>query len=189
MYSQSIQSAPTAEFSLTPSETTTANPIVTFTDSSSVDVTNWSWNFGDPYSVGNTDTIQNPVHSFDSSGTYQILLTVMSNNGCIDTISHELIVSSEYTLFAPNAFTPDENGINDYFFPTGIGINEDRYEMMIYDRWGDMIFHTIDINTPWDGRSNKGSEIAPLGVYVWIINTTDESRKKHQYMGHVTLIR
>ena len=189
VYTQSIQSAPTADFSLTPSETTTANPIVSFTDSSSSDVTSWSWNFGDPYSSSNTDSIENPIHSFDSSGTYQIFLTVISSNGCVDTISRDVLVSNEYTLFAPNAFSPDENGVNDYFFPTGIGIGKDRFEMMIYDRWGDLIFHTIDIDKPWDGRSNKGSKIAPLGVYVWIINTTDESRKKHQYIGHVSLIR
>ena len=63
------------------------------------------------------------------------------------------------------------------------------YHLIIYDRWGDLIFETKDDQVPWDGRANDGKEIAQQDVFIWMILALDDQAKRHQYIGHVTLIR
>ncbi|MCH8318859.1 MAG: gliding motility-associated C-terminal domain-containing protein, partial [Bacteroidetes bacterium] len=188
-----VQAPPTAEFALAPTVTVLSNPLIIFTDASSNDVISWQWDFGDPDSDSNSSTIQNPMHIYGSeqgdTGVYYILLTVENANGCRDTITHSVWIQGEYFIFTPNAFTPDnKDGDNDVFIPKGIGIEND-FQMFIYDRWGNLIYETNDINKPWDGRANGGREIAPQDVYVWVVHVRDNLRKKHRYIGHVTLIR
>ena len=115
----------------------------------------------------------------------------MENNlGCLDTIIRVVIIIPDYQLFAPNAFTPDNNDlINDTWFPQGFGIDSSSFEMYIYNRWGDLIFETNDINNGWDGRANNGRKIAPQGVYVWLVLTKDLTGYPHEHIGRVTLIR
>ncbi|PCH93468.1 MAG: hypothetical protein COB85_07020 [Bacteroidetes bacterium] len=103
-------------------------------------------------------------------------------------------MEGDYTLFMPNAFTPNGDGINDTFFPLGIGFTDPKFEytMHIYNRWGDTIFKTDDINNPWDGKANNGNKQAQSDVYIWVIKTIDTKKsagQKHQYIGHVTLFR
>ena len=114
---------------------------------------------------------------------------VENANGCRDTITHSVWIQGEYFIFTPNAFTPDnQDGNNDVFIPKGIGIEND-FQMFIYDRWGNLIYETDDVDKPWDGRANGGRDIAPQDVYVWLVYVRDNLGKKHQYIGHVTLIR
>ncbi|MBL4577342.1 MAG: gliding motility-associated C-terminal domain-containing protein, partial [Flavobacteriales bacterium] len=107
-------------------------------------------------------------------------------------------VKETYTLFAPNTFTPDGDGINDYFFPIGIGINAETFEMFIYNRWGDLIYKTEGVfgnylstayQVGWDGTANYGERVAQEDVYIWWIHTTDPDKKIHKYVGHVTLLK
>ena len=100
----------------------------------------------------------------------------------------------EYILFAPNAFTPNDDGDNEYFMPKGIGVEGDEFELYIYDRWGDLIAEVTgnfssDLTVGWDGRANKGPEQAQIDVYVWLIKTKDINGVRHEYVGHVSLIR
>ena len=188
--SKSIFSPPTADFGMSTNSTSTSNPEVFFYDSSSATTTSWLWNFDDPGAGSlNLDITPNTSHSFNNPGEYNVLLTVADANGCLDTAIQYLEVISSYSLFVPNAFTPDGNGLNDHFIPEGALVDNQSFEMLIYNRWGDLIFQTDDINKPWTGDGNMGKELVPGGVYVWIINTVDSKSNRHQYMGHVTVIR
>ena len=137
----------------------------------------------------NLDINANTSHSFNNPGDYDIMLTVTDANGCIDTAIQHLEVISAYSIFVPNAFTPDGNGLNDHFIPAGLLTDNQSFEMLIFNRWGDLIYNTNDINEPWTGNGNGGNELVPVGVYVWIINTMDANSIRHQYMGHVTIIK
>ena len=100
------------------------------------------------------------------------------------------MIEGDNTLFIPTAFSP--NSLikeNQYFLPKGIGFDENNFEMYIYDRWGDKVYETFDINKPWDGRANDGRKIAQQGVYIWVIFTKDINEKRHKHVGHVALIR
>ena len=108
----------------------------------------------------------------------------------MDTIFRVIVVEDEYILFAPNAFTPNGDGYNDYFFPKGVGLNNSIFKMYIYNRWGDEIFESSDVMQYWDGRANGGTDVAQEDVYVWLIETYDmEFQQSHRYVGHVTLIK
>ncbi|HIA07118.1 MAG TPA: T9SS type B sorting domain-containing protein, partial [Flavobacteriales bacterium] len=95
-------------------------------------------------------------------------------------------------LFTPNTFTPDGDGNNEFFFPKGIGIEEETFSFYIYDRWGDMVFKSEGSFTNvigWDGIANNGKETSQQDVFVWLIRTEDQNGNAHEYVGHVTLLR
>ncbi len=179
---------PIADFSADPNPTNLFNPAVTFTNLSLPDplVLGSDWDFGD----SSSSTMIDPIHIYEDTGTFFVQLVVTDANGCKDSITKIIIIEGTYILFVPSSFTPNGDGNNDYFFPQGVGIDNDEFEMFIYDRWGDLIFKTDEYNLPWDGRANSGSKIAQQDVYIWVIKTRDTGNNvPHQYVGHVTLIR
>ena len=105
---------------------------------------------------------------------------------------------SNLQTVAPNTFSPNGDGKNDYFLPYILGMEGDNFEMFIYDRWGDMVYKTkgsyVDFETSapiigWNGVVNYGDKIAQEDVYIWLVKTVDAGKIKHQYIGHVTIIR
>nr|MDQ3048003.1 gliding motility-associated C-terminal domain-containing protein [Bacteroidota bacterium] len=183
--------APVAEFSSAPLTVTSVNPTVSFTDLS-LGAIDWNWDFVNqlPYTGLYTDSIQNPVFNYADTGTYNVQLIVTNGFGCADTAYHFVEVLPEYVIYAPNAFTPNNNdGLNDLFMPKGVGINPDNFELTIFDRWGNLIFKTNDINKGWDGKANGGGKVAQSDVYVWKITTEDPKGDQHIYIGHITIIK
>ncbi|MFH1320742.1 MAG: PKD domain-containing protein [Bacteroidota bacterium] len=181
---------PVAGFMADPNPASILYPYITFTNTSSGAISDpviYLWNFGDSTTWVGFDTIH--AYNDTDTGTYTVELFVENSFGCFNTIALNVVIEGDYTLFMPNAFTPNKDDINDTFFPMAIGIDEKEFEMYIFDRWGDIIYETNDINKPWDGRANNGRELAQEDVYVWLIYTKDILGKRHQYIGHVTLIR
>ena len=99
------------------------------------------------------------------------------------------MIEPEFVFFAPNAFTPNNDGINDLFQVTGTGISLEGFELWIYDRWGNLIFNTNDILKGWDGKSPSGNEAIMQDVYVWKIALKSWDGTKKNFVGHVTVIR
>ncbi|MES2138311.1 MAG: PKD domain-containing protein [Bacteroidota bacterium] len=182
-----VYSIPIAAFDPTPNPASVTDPIITFNDQSSSDVNYWFWDFGDSTTLA--PNILSPVHEYpkDASDTYVVTLIVHNADGCYDTVSHEIFIEPEFTFFIPNAFTPNGDKINDCFFGSGVGII--KYDLWIFDRWGDMIFHGKDLNDKWDGKVNTGDKEPQIDVYVWKVTLTDVFNKKHSYIGTVTLTR
>lgn len=111
----------------------------------------------------------------------------IDDNGCSDTSFVEVSVNTDFTAYVPNAFTPDDDGLNDLFGPLGFGIDDKDYQFSIYNRWGDLIFESFDPTVKWDG-SYKGS-IVETGVYSWKLYFTDFFGKIHRDNGRVTVIK
>ena len=88
-------------------------------------------------------------------------------------------------ITVPNAFTPDGDGINDFFEIKGEEIKS--FELWIYNRWGELVFHSNKINNFWDGRYRGVNN--QIDVYVWKIKYEDSHRKNETLVGHVSLIR
>lgn len=178
---------PVAEFTTTPDPASLLDPAINFNDQSSSDVNYWSWDFGDSTTL--SPNISDPVHGYPNQvpGTYLATLIVHNSDGCYDTVAHQIVIGPAFTFFMPTAFSPNANGINDQFFGSGIGIT--KYDMWIFDRWGDMIFHGKDLTEKWNGKANKGGDDAQIDVYVWKVELTDVFNKKHSYIGTVTLVK
>jgi gliding motility-associated-like protein len=160
---------------------------VTFTDASyNATITSWNWYFMNTAQY--TSILQNPMFMYTEPGTYAVALVVKSDKGCLDTIVRTLVVGEDYGIYVPNAFTPNADGINDIFQPKGFGVV--KYEINIFDRWGEKVFHTNVFEEGWDGTfQGRGNKVIEEGVYTWLINVTNVFGKSHELKGHVTLIR
>lgn len=179
---------PTANFIADPNAVSQYDPTIRFFDRSTSDVVTWKWDLGDGKIV--SPSTKNPVHQYHIgiAGVYMVKLFVVNANGCFDEIEHPVEVLPEFTFYIPNAFTPTRtDGVNDTFFGKGVGIVE--YHIWVFDRWGNCVFNTKDINTGWDGRANNGEFIAQEDVFVWKVQLKDVFGKKHDYIGTVTLVK
>jgi gliding motility-associated-like protein len=176
---------PDAEFVFGPQPATLLDPEICFTDQS-VGAVTWQWDFADPADLGYNYT-QNPCHIYSDTGTFYVELTVTNIYGCEDSSIHTIVISPDFTFWIPNAFTPNDDGNNDSFNGKGIFITE--YEMWIFDRWGNLIFYTDDLDKGWDGHARQGKDVAQEDVYVYMVKLKDIFDKEHKYRGHVTLIK
>ncbi len=174
---------PIADFSVDPDITSIVNPVISCTNLSSGENA-WNWNFGDLTG----SAIVNPLpHTFPDTGNYVITLIVSNQYTCFDTAYKSIRIEPDWAFYVPNAFSPNSDGFNDNFQGYGFGLLE--YEMIIFDRWGNNIYQTKNYDSPWDGRANKGADIAQMDVYVYVINIKDIKKVKHSYRGIVTLVR
>lgn len=183
----SVFGYPTADFQVGPQPTNVLSAIMTFSDLSSSDVVQWSWDFGidDPDYV-DSSSVQNPVIQYPDKqgGDYDIQLIVTNGDGCSDTISRSIIIDDLFAMYVPNAFTPDYDGVNDEFLPTSPVITENGYEFTVFDRWGDVIFNSIVPGEAWDGKKN--GQLLPSGIYVWKLKSIDPNTdERYIFRGHI----
>ena len=174
---------PVADLAATPEWTQIITPEVTFTDLSSGNPVQWNWQFGN----GDASSIQNPVYSFPDTGTYSVTLTVTNQFGCTDRTEITVIIAPFFTLYVPNSFTPDDNGLNDIFIPLGETLR--KYELRIFNRWGEQIFESFEPSVGWNGKSRNTGKDLPPGVYIYRISVEDEHNRPQDFKGIVSLIR
>jgi gliding motility-associated-like protein len=178
---------PIAAYNASPNPADIVEPLVHFNNLSS-DYTKWWWSFGDGPLIDSVNV--SPYHEYSdvTANTYNTNLIVQNQYGCRDTAYLKVEITPEFSFYIPNAFTPNNgDGVNDYF--SGIGIGIEKYEMWIFDRWGEMIFYTDDIKKGWNGKVQGKTQECKQDVYVWKVKLKDVLGKKHDYIGHVTLLR
>jgi len=179
---------PTADFDFQPQPITILAPQVQFINQSSGIITNYTWNLGDIYNTNDTSSLINPSHLYSDTGTYMVSLLVTTQKGCSATVTKPLIIKEAYVIYVPNAFTPNGDGENEMFKAVGEGINS--FKLYIFDRWGNNLFYSEDINKGWEGNYlGKGNQIMQEDVYVWKIDLVDFSNKGHSLHGTVTLLK
>ena len=178
---------PVADFEADPWGTSIVTPLINFINTS-VGASSYLWNFGDYSSPTNTTTVVNPSHEYVYSGTYTVTLIATSDKGCKSYIAKAITIDPEFHLYIPNVFTPDGNGLNDVFQPKGVGIDETDYKMLIFDRWGELIFESNNFQKGWDGSVKNKDIKAKEEVYVYKIYVKDLKGKKYEFVGHVTCL-
>jgi len=162
---------------------TVASPTFSFVDNS-INTTSWEWNFGD----GSTSRVQNPTHTYPTVvASYNVHLVTTNTYGCADSADDSVHIIPDFRIYIPNAFTPNSDGLNDYFTAKGIGIAS--FTMMIFDRWGNLLYTTEDINKGWNGRVGSSNQVAQEDTYVYKIQVVDIFSEPHSYIGAVTLIK
>ncbi len=179
-----IKPKPTADYTYSPDFPSSFRKEITFNDQST-DAINWSWRFDD---IG-AAFIQNPTFNFPDTGVYNVDLIVVNNFGCSDTATQVIDIKPIVTLQIPNAFTPNNDGLNDVFKPVGIldGIRD--YELIVWNRWGEMIFESRDPNIGWNGEYKNNGTLNQEGVYVYTIKYISPRGEPKNNKGHITLIR
>ncbi len=183
-----VYGTPTASFTANPQPTDINNPLINFTDQSSDKdgIATWMWTFGEP-GDSNSSYDENPYHRYKDTGTYKANLIVVNVHGCVDSVTHDVVIGPDFTLYFPNAFTPNADGTNETFTAKGSYVKE--FEMYIYDRWGMKLYHTTDIEKGWNGTVDGGNTICQEDTYVYVATASDPRGNKHQYLGKVTLIK
>lgn len=126
--------------------------------------------------------------NFPNVGLYPVTLIATSALGCVDTITKIIKINPDFTFYAPNCFSPNNDKVNDIFLPQGTGWNESTFVMEIYDRWGELIFETKDAFIGWDATYKSNGEKVQNDIYFWKVFIKDIYYKKHSYVGHVTII-
>ncbi|WP_341908226.1 gliding motility-associated C-terminal domain-containing protein [Fluviicola taffensis] len=178
---------PIADFRMTPTDLETSNTFVNFFNDSYGAVT-YSWDFSDG-SFGSS--AENPTHVFpdDEAAYYEVYLVAISSEGCRDTASRTVHVGEDLIYYVPNAFSPDGDEYNNVFKPvltTGFDVNS--YHLSIFNRWGELIFESLNYEEGWDGTYHNEKLLD--GTYIWKIKVKYKSSdKKLELDGHVSLLK
>jgi gliding motility-associated-like protein len=150
----------------------------------------YTWNFGDGSGI---NTTANPEHEFPGlePGNYEVMLIAESSYGCLDTAYQQVIVRDALIYYVPNAFTPDGDEFNQDFKPVFTsGFDPFSYHLTIYNRWGERIFESFDLEYGWNGTYGNNRDIVQDGIYTWTIHfKLSENDARRQIQGHVNVIK
>lgn len=157
----------------------------------------WIWDFNDN-TYDTTDAGEDVYHAYTTtSGIVTIILYTIDEYGCESIAKHDLLVLE--SLSFPNIFSPNNDGINDYFYPLEILGYFENFEMVIYTRWGTKVWqrNCKDPNCPnyedenfwWNGKNKSGQDVSE-GVYYWVVSATPKSQTNMFILnGSVTIVR
>jgi gliding motility-associated-like protein len=181
-----VSSKAIANFAPDKVKTSILNPSFSFSNSST-NATNYLWYFGD----GTTSTQNNPIHLYSDQqpGNYTVSLVAKNAGACPDSISLNVEIEDELIFYVPNTFTPDADGLNAIFKPVmESGFDPNSYTLLIFNRWGEVIFKSLDYAIGWDGTLS-GAKVQQ-GTYIWKITfKSNRSDKKYMYDGSVNLLK
>lgn len=177
----SLYPQPIADFAYSPYEISEYNPEVIFENLSS-NASSAVWNFGD----GNISTNWSPIYTYQNPGSFLVDLIVKNSHGCTNQIAKELVIQPEFQVWIPNTFFPFGNR-NKVFTVKGFGIN--TFKMMIFNRWGELIYTTDNMFAGWNGVPNGSNTVAQTGTYVYKIKVSDFNGKEYDYVGQVNLMK
>jgi len=148
----------------------------------------YNWNFYNAL----TTPISNPVYEFPAidQAIFKVCLESISQFGCIDTVCKDIFIESVLSVFVPNTFTPDEDGLNDVFLPVVFGEKFGSYIFRIFDRWGNEVFTTNEVGKAWTGNAMAGEYYVQNDVYAWRIEVESlQEGKIRVFEGIVTILR
>lgn len=169
---------PLAGFSTDKESYSTADPLVHFS-ATALQGLNYEWFLEEKGIISREEKFD---YSFDADGIYCIRLRVSNAFGCMDSTRQCLPITPESSFYIPESFTPNGDGKNDLFMPSGKEIA--GMQLSIYNRWGEMIYNKNEnALVHWDGNN------APQGAYVYRILVADKAGTKKEYIGTVTLLR
>ncbi len=176
-----------ASFFISEQNLTTLNTNVTFVNTT-IGINSYTWTFGDDSQQSSEES---PVHIypyFDST-SYTVMLIAVNQAGCSDTVIQEIHFEEELIYFVPNTFTPDGDALNNTFEPVFTsGFDPFDYSLLIFNRWGQIIFESHDATIGWDG-TYKGKYVQD-GTYTWKLEFKSSSSDERKIdVGHIIMMR
>jgi len=164
-------------------DTAELNEVVIFSFPNNSNVSDFTWNFDD----GSTNSsVEISEHFYNQTGEYEICLTIATQNGCPASHCERLIVETEAAVGVPNAFSPNGDGYNDILYVRGFNVLELNFKL--FNRWGELVFETNNLDEGWDGIYKGQSH--EMDVFAYLLNarlTTGELIKDET--GNITLLR
>jgi len=185
-----VTSRPIASFTPSSYEVNSIENVIYFNNTSqNADYYNWS--FGDFTPDATTEHVTHTFVGVENQN-FTVILTAYTETGCADTAAVRFTMKEEIIFFVPNAFTPDGDNFNNVFKPIITeGVDLTSYNLLIFDRWGEVIFESNDVDYGWDGTYLfNGGKLCQDGTYVWKIRFKKKGMDDIiEKTGHVTLVR
>ncbi len=181
---------PIADFYWTPEKPVEGIEEVVFLNASTTDKgttehgtwSKFSWHINSN-EVHSTD--ENTSYYFSTNGDYPVALVTENNWGCKDTAVKYIRIESDFSLYVPDAFSPNNDGLNDVFLPVTRGVK--KYRLEVFNRWGERIYLSLNAGEGWDGACN--GEGAKIDSYVWKIVLSTKDGQQKEFSGNVLLSR
>ena len=182
-----VDPKPVADFRYTPNPVLMFNTEVLFTNYS-FNGYSYQWYFEDGFPSQSTQTNVQVQFPDGVTGEYDVMLITTSELNCADTMEHTLVVFPEVLIYVPNSFTPDDDEYNQNWRVYLEGIDMYDFELLIYNRWGELIWESHDVEVGWDGTYN-GMNVE-TGTYTWVIRASEMlNDNKYTWDGHINLLR
>ncbi len=182
-----VYESPVAVAGADPTEVTTLEPLVEFSNNSE-NASSYAWNFGDgTYGFG-----FEPIHLFPAEpADYVVSLVAMNEVGCTDTAYVSIHVEENLIYYVPNSFTPNDDEKNQVFLPIiSQGFKPGTYLLRIFNRWGELVFESKDPYTGWGGDYGPNHTNCQSGTYTWVLNfQVLQTQENKEIVGHVNLIK
>jgi len=178
-----VVNKPTASYTYSPNPTMPNMPIQLVNTSSGG--VSYKWIFGDGKTLVTAKRDTTISYQYQKTGTYNVCLVVFNAAGCSDTTCTQIDISVEVGYSVPNAFSPNGDGVNDRVFVRGFGVS--KLSFQIFNRWGELVFATTDINAGWDGYYKGKLQAQDVYHYAAVVEfyTGEKLAKK----GDITLLR
>ncbi len=172
------------DMTLTPSTNKVDMPlaVVEFMTNATIELVEWNWRFGD----GNGSNQPTPSHEYLFPGQYEVSVTATDLNGCELTDNTVVEVRKVTGVYLPTAFTPNRDGENDNYYIGAWNVSE--LQLQIFNRWGQLVYETLDPSFQWDGTAIQGSPV-PEGVYVVVVKASDIDGNEINETESLTIIR
>ncbi len=170
---------PRADFNIL-SQTLNEDLPISF-QNTSVNAVDYQWLFSD----GGSSAEMHANHTFDTAGVYYITLIAEDAKGCKDTITKQIIIKEELYIYIPNTFIPDGDRFNNFFLGSFVGVAWIKLE--VFNRWGQSVYYTEDMNFRWDGI-HKGRKLQD-GTYIWKLIYKPNREIEQLMTGHVNVLR
>ena len=150
---------------------------------------------------GNEEAVSfepNPIFTFPmgNGGIYPVTLSVIDTNGCQSAVTREVEIFDFFNVFIPNSFTPNNDGFNDLWAVYGTDIDPDRFQMWIYNRWGQEVYFNTDPEKGWFGQSDYLADdptqlyYAEDGIYAYrIVLYSESTNEKREIKGYINISR
>lgn len=184
----SIHEIPEATFYVLSNPTTIFNTEVNMINNTQGDNNTYQWYFTGGLPATSNATAPTILYPEGIAADYPVLLYVTNEFNCVDSTTDIVHVISDVIIYAPNAFTPDGDQVNNDWRVYIDGINTMEFHLILFNRWGEIVWESFDPEGTWDGT--YGGQIATDGTYVWRIVTKDASTdKKYEFRGTVSILR
>ncbi len=174
---------PEAFFTPNPPSVIISNPVILF-ENTSENATFYEWDFGDNSVFSDERSLE---HRYSEMGFFDVKLSSLNDFGCMDTVTQQISVAFD-KIFPPTAFSPNALLEEDREFRIhSQGIADEGYQLLIFNRWGEVVFESENQEFGWAGKM-KNDNFAPAGVYTWVIQYLDFRGEKYKQQGTVTLL-
>jgi gliding motility-associated-like protein len=179
---------PIADFTISKNPATWFETNIQASDISTGNISIWDWQSPGAVSINSAGSSALFSYPEGQVGTYPVTLTVTTAEGCSDSITLEIEIVPDVILYVPNAFTPDDDEHNQTWGISIDGIDFENFQLVVYNRWGELIWESKDAKQSWDGTYN--GRIVPNGTYIWKISFKEKDNDgKRFFTGFLNVLR